>query len=84
MTKKFLKINRKNFEKSIDIKVERVYTTYVGRKTTQIKGVIEMFKKITKEFLEENDINISEDFNNMELERLLKKEFEDEINNQIK
>ena len=43
-----------------------------------------MFKKITKEFLEENDINIAEDFKNMELERLLKKEFEDEINNQIK
>ena len=37
MTKKFLKINRKNFEKSIDIKVEWVYTTYVGRKTTQIQ-----------------------------------------------
>ena len=46
-----------------------------------------MFKKITKEFLEENDINIAEDFSNMELERLfrnmelerlLKKEFEDE------
>ena len=32
-----------------------------------------MFKKITKEFLEEND---------MELERLLKKEFEDEIENE--
>ena len=30
----------------------------------------------TKEFLEENDIN------NMELERLLKKEFEDEIENE--
>ena len=55
-----------------------------------------MFKKITKEFLEENDINIAEDFNNMELERLfndiniaeeelerlLKKEFEDEIENE--
>ena len=47
-----------------------------------------MFKEITKEFLEENDINIAEDFNNMELERLfnnielerlLKIEFEDEI-----
>ena len=38
-----------------------------------------MFKKITKEFLEENDINIAEDFNNMELEKLFKKEFEDEI-----
>ena len=38
-----------------------------------------MFKKITKEFLEENDINIAEDFPNMELERLLKKEFEDEL-----
>ena len=44
-----------------------------------------MFKKITKEFLEENDINIAEDFKNtelerlfMEVERLLKKEFEDE------
>ena len=48
------------------------------RNTTQIKGVIKMFKKITKEFLEENDINAEEDFNNMELERLLKKEFEDE------
>ena len=32
-----------------------------------------MFKKITKEFLEEND---------MELERLLKKEFEDELEQQ--
>ena len=31
-----------------------------------------MFKKITKEFLEENDINIAEE----ELERLLKKEFD--------
>ena len=50
-----------------------------------------MFKKITKEFLEENDIYIAEDFNNMELERLfnnmelerlLKKEFEDEIENE--
>ena len=41
-----------------------------------------MFKKITKEFLEENDINIAEDFPNMELERLLKKEFEDEIENE--
>ena len=40
-----------------------------------------MFKKITKEFLEENDIN-AEDFNDMELERLLKKEFEDEIENE--
>ena len=40
---------------------------------TQIKGVIKMFKKITKEFLEEND---------MELERLLKKEFEDELEQQ--
>ena len=40
-----------------------------------------MFKKITKEFLEENDINIAEDFNNMELERLLK-EVEDEIENE--
>ena len=38
-----------------------------------------MFKKITKEFLEENDINIAEDLKNMELERLLKKEFEDEL-----
>ena len=37
-----------------------------------------MFKKITKEFLEENDINIA-DLKNMELERLLKKEFEDEL-----
>ena len=41
-----------------------------------------MFKKITKEFLEENDIN-AEDFNDMELERelerLLKKEFEKEF-----
>ncbi len=37
-----------------------------------------MFKKITKEFLEENDINIAEDFPTEELERLLKKEFEDE------
>ena len=36
---------------------------------TQTKGVIKMFKKITKEFLEENDINIAEDFNNEELER---------------
>ena len=36
-----------------------------------------MFKKITKEFLEENDINTAEDFNDMELERLFK-EFEDE------
>ena len=41
-----------------------------------------MFKKITKEFLEENDINAEEDFNNMELERLLKIEFEDEIENE--
>ena len=41
-----------------------------------------MFKKITKEFLEENDINVEEDFRNMELERLLKKEFEDEIENE--
>ena len=54
-----------------------------------------MFEEITKEFLEENDINIAEDFNNMELERLfdiniaeeelerlLKKEFEDEIENE--
>ena len=49
-----------------------------------------MFKKITKEFLEENDINIAEDFPRMELERLfntelerlLKKEFEDEIENE--
>ena len=40
-----------------------------------------MFKKITKEFLEKNNINVAEDFNNMELERLLKKEFEDEIEN---
>ena len=40
-----------------------------------------MFKKITKEFLEENDINVAEDFNNMELERLLK-EFEDELEQQ--
>ena len=48
------------------------------RNTTQIKGVIKMFKKITKEFLEENDINIAEE----ELERLLKKEFEDEIENE--
>ena len=52
------------------------------RNTNQIKGVIKMFKKITKEFLEENDINIAEDFKNMELERLLKKEFEDEIENE--
>ena len=37
-----------------------------------------MFKKITKEFLEENDINVAEE----ELERLLKKEFEDEIENE--
>ena len=37
-----------------------------------------MFKKITKEFLEENDIK-AEDLKNMELERLLKKEFEDEL-----
>ena len=37
-----------------------------------------MFKEITKEFLEENDINVEEDLNNMELERLFKKEFEDE------
>ena len=35
----------------------------------------------TKEFLEEN-INIAEDLRNMELERLLKKEFEDEIENE--
>ena len=43
-----------------------------------------MFKKITKEFLEENDINIAEDLKNMEmeLERLLKKEFEDELEQQ--
>ena len=41
-----------------------------------------MFKQVTKEFLEENDINAEEDFNNMELERLLKKEFEDEIENE--
>ena len=50
-----------------------------------------MFKKITKEFLEENDINTAEDFNERELERLfrnieleilLKKEFEDEIKNE--
>ena len=41
-----------------------------------------MFKKITIEFLEENDINVAEDFNNMELERLLKIEFEDEIENE--
>ena len=41
-----------------------------------------MFEKITKEFLEENDINIAEDFKNMELERLLKKEFEDELEQQ--
>ena len=41
-----------------------------------------MFKKIIKEFLEENDINIAEDFKNMELERLLKKEFEDELEQQ--
>ena len=50
-----------------------------------------MFKKITKEFLEENDINIAEDFSNTELERLfrnieleilLKKEFEDELEQQ--
>ena len=41
-----------------------------------------MFEKITKEFLEENDINIAEDLKNMELERLLKKEFEDEIENE--
>ena len=40
-----------------------------------------MFKKITKEFLEENDINIAEDFNDIELERLLK-EVEDEIENE--
>ena len=40
--------------------------------------MIKMFKKITKEFLEENDINIAEDFPTMELERLFKKEFEDE------
>ena len=44
--------------------------------------MVKMFKKITKEFLEENDINIAEDFNNMELERLLKKEFEDELEQQ--
>ena len=37
-----------------------------------------MFKKITKEFLEENDINAEEDFPTEELERLLKIEFEDE------
>ena len=37
-----------------------------------------MLKKITKEFLEENDINIAEE----ELERLLKKEFEDELEQQ--
>ena len=36
-----------------------------------------MFEKVTKEFLEENG-----DFKNMELERLLKKEFEDEIENE--
>ena len=41
-----------------------------------------MIKMTTKEFLEENDINIAEDFKNMELERLLKKEFEDEIENE--
>ena len=41
-----------------------------------------MFKEITKEFLEENDINVAEDFNDMELERLLRKEFEDEIENE--
>ena len=41
-----------------------------------------MFEKITKEFLEENDINIAEDLKNMELERLLKKEFEDELEQQ--
>ena len=58
------------------------YRAYVDRKTTQIKGGNKMLKKITKEFLEENDINIAEDFNNMELERLLKKEFEDEIENE--
>ena len=40
-----------------------------------------MFKKITKEFLEENDINTAEDFNNMELERLFKK-VEEEIENE--
>ena len=36
----------------------------------------------TKEFVEENDINIAENFKNMELERILKKEFEDEIENE--
>ena len=41
-----------------------------------------MFKKITKEFLEENDINTAEDFAEEELERLFKKEFEDEIENE--
>ena len=41
-----------------------------------------MFKKITKEFLEENNINIAEDFRNMELEKKKKKEFEDEIENE--
>ena len=41
-----------------------------------------MFKKITKEFLEENDINVAEDFNNKELERLFRKEFEEEILNE--
>ena len=52
------------------------------RNTTQINGVIKMFRKITKEFLEENDINIAEDFAEEELERLFKKEFEDELEQQ--
>ena len=34
--------------------------------------MVKMFKKITKEFLEENDINIAEDFRNTELERLFR------------
>ena len=42
-----------------------------------------MFRKITKEFLEENNINAEEDFNNLELERLLKIEFEEEIEKEI-
>ena len=46
------------------------------------KEMIIMFKKITKEFLEENDINVAEDFNNKELERLFRKEFEEEMLNE--